>query len=275
MAYDPQDDGFHEIQLSGKQLVFLFMATTVVSIVIFLCGVLVGRGVPGDTEASGMASDAALQAGGESGSSAAGGAGGAAADASIPSPAETQPTSEAGLSYPDRLADPQPPAEELKPRAEVKPAPSEEPAPEKPAPEKPAPDKPERAESKPAETPATDAEEEPATEASEEAPSPSTPATLADSATGKSAKPVPTKTSAESGSGNWTVQVAALSKRDEAEAVAKRLQSKGYLAFLVGPSGGGAQMYRVRVGNYSDRADAERVMRRLAQEERLKPWITR
>ena len=38
------EDGFHEIQLSGKQLVFLFMATTVVSIVIFLCGVLVGRG---------------------------------------------------------------------------------------------------------------------------------------------------------------------------------------------------------------------------------------
>ena len=39
------DDGFHEIQLNGKQLVFLFMATTVVSVVIFLWGVLVGRGV--------------------------------------------------------------------------------------------------------------------------------------------------------------------------------------------------------------------------------------
>lgn len=39
------DDGFHEIQLNGKQLVFLFMAVTVVSVVIFLCGVLVGRGV--------------------------------------------------------------------------------------------------------------------------------------------------------------------------------------------------------------------------------------
>ena len=37
--------GFHEIQLSGKQLVFLFMATTIVAVVIFLCGVQVGRGV--------------------------------------------------------------------------------------------------------------------------------------------------------------------------------------------------------------------------------------
>ena len=45
MAAHTQDDGFHEIQLNGKQLVFLFMAATVVSVVIFLCGVLVGRGV--------------------------------------------------------------------------------------------------------------------------------------------------------------------------------------------------------------------------------------
>src|SRR6266545_8282498 len=44
-ARDFDEEGFHEIQLSGKQLVFLCMATTVVSIVIFLCGVLVGRGV--------------------------------------------------------------------------------------------------------------------------------------------------------------------------------------------------------------------------------------
>ncbi len=45
MAQQIQDEGFHEIQLNGKQLVFLFMAATVVSVVIFLCGVLVGRGV--------------------------------------------------------------------------------------------------------------------------------------------------------------------------------------------------------------------------------------
>jgi cell division septation protein DedD len=39
------DEGFHEIQLNGKQLVFLLMATTIVAVVIFLCGVQVGRGV--------------------------------------------------------------------------------------------------------------------------------------------------------------------------------------------------------------------------------------
>src|SRR5918992_304221 len=39
------DEGFHEIQLSGKHLVALFMAATVVAVVIFLCSVIVGRDI--------------------------------------------------------------------------------------------------------------------------------------------------------------------------------------------------------------------------------------
>lgn len=39
------DQGFHEIQLSGKQLVFLFMSAVVLAVVIFLLGVAVGRSV--------------------------------------------------------------------------------------------------------------------------------------------------------------------------------------------------------------------------------------
>src|SRR5215212_9147150 len=37
------DEGFHEIQLNGKQLVFMFMAATVMAVVIFLLGVMAGR----------------------------------------------------------------------------------------------------------------------------------------------------------------------------------------------------------------------------------------
>ena len=55
---DLADDGFHEIQLSGKQLVFLFMATTIVAVVIFLCGVQVGRGVRSDRAIDGGDSSA-------------------------------------------------------------------------------------------------------------------------------------------------------------------------------------------------------------------------
>ena len=39
------DHEVREIQLNGKQLVFTFMAATVVAVVIFLSGVMVGRGV--------------------------------------------------------------------------------------------------------------------------------------------------------------------------------------------------------------------------------------
>jgi hypothetical protein len=47
VTHDEIDDGFHEIHLSGKQLFALFMATVVVSVVIFLIGVFVGRNVRG------------------------------------------------------------------------------------------------------------------------------------------------------------------------------------------------------------------------------------
>lgn len=40
-----QDDAFREIQLNGKQLVFMMMAVVVIGVGIFLMGVLVGRGV--------------------------------------------------------------------------------------------------------------------------------------------------------------------------------------------------------------------------------------
>src|SRR5438552_11280759 len=57
LASQVPDDAFREIQLNGKQLVFLFMVATVVSVVIFLCGVFVGRGVR--AERAPLAADAA------------------------------------------------------------------------------------------------------------------------------------------------------------------------------------------------------------------------
>src|SRR3954466_291488 len=86
------DEGFHEIQLNGKQLVFLFMAATVISVVIFLCGVLVGRGVRPDHTASADAAAAAV----------------------VPDPVATsasvrQPAAGAGQAP----GDPPPPADEL------------------------------------------------------------------------------------------------------------------------------------------------------------------
>ncbi len=218
-----QDDGFHEIQLNGKQLVFLFMAATVVSVVIFLCGVLVGRGVVAERAAASETSVAVAD------------------PTATPQPAASTPETPAGsdpraaappatvddLSYFDRLEKPDSPKEELK----AAPEPTSAPA-------------------KPASAP----------------PSPARAASGA-----SSPKPQPAVSEA---AGDYAVQVAALNVRDEADAIAKRLTTKGYPAYVV-PPGNGAVMYRVRVGRFKTRRDAEPVFAKLQKEEQFKPWITR
>ena len=47
------DQGSREIQLTGKQLIFLFMSAVVLLVVVFLLGVSVGRGVRSGTVAAG------------------------------------------------------------------------------------------------------------------------------------------------------------------------------------------------------------------------------
>ena len=86
------DEGFHEIQLSGKQLVFLFMAATVVLVFTFLCGVQIGRNLKGDRVAASDASDTVASA------------------ATAPPPAST-PTEAAPSSGPP-AADPPAPAQD-------------------------------------------------------------------------------------------------------------------------------------------------------------------
>jgi len=54
------DQGFHEIQLSGKQLVFLFMSAVVLAVVIFLLGVAVGRSVRDAAGDAPVSADAGL-----------------------------------------------------------------------------------------------------------------------------------------------------------------------------------------------------------------------
>ena len=58
--------------------------------------------------------------------------------------------------------------------------------------------------------------------------------------------------------------------------MAQGLVDRGYPAFVVAPvAGAPVQVFRVRVGTYADREEAERVLRRLEEEESFKPWITR
>ena len=58
--------------------------------------------------------------------------------------------------------------------------------------------------------------------------------------------------------------------------MAARLIGKGYRAYVTGPvSAGSKTLYRVRVGKFKDRREAEAIAHRLATEEQFTPWITR
>ena len=226
MAAETSDDAFHEIQLNGKQLVFLFMAATVVSVVIFLCGVLVGRGVR--TERAVSSADAAAVA-------AVAQPAPPPAAATPPPAAGTDPTAAAppptvgDLTYFDRLGKKTQPPEDLKPT---------------PAP----------ALSAPAPVPH---------EKLSPVAAPSVPPSITHA-------PSPS-----SGVGDgYVVQVAAVPEHD-ADTIARRLTSKGYGVFVVAPGVAAPALYRVRVGRFKTRREAEAVASKLQKEEQFKPWITR
>jgi len=246
LANSTPDDGFHEIQLNGKQLVFLFMAATVVSVVIFLCGVLVGRGVR--AERSGGAETTAMND--------------APADITpsqpppppVPLPAASDPTTAAppapaeDLSYFKRLEQPKHPAEELKSAPKAKVAAAGEAAPK----------------------PVTPPKGVPAVPALPAA----TPPASSSAANDRGATPAAAAANAPPPAGQgYVVQVTALNVRSEADQIAKHLTSKGYAAYV--SANGTPAIYRVRVGSFKTRREAETVAAKLQKEEQLKPWVTR
>jgi cell division septation protein DedD len=266
VATETQDDGFREIQLNGKQLVFVFMAATVVSVVIFLCGVLVGRGVRSERDTTQAAAQVEP----------------IAPDLTA---AQVPPTSKEEVADLTKAPPPSPPqgdaerggAELVKPASESKPAPAAA-APEKAPVAKPDPVPASKAEVAPApkaEAPRTAAAAAPAKAAAVPEKSPAGKGSAAAEAgpTSADARPagagIPAVDDPRRG---WVIQVAAVKTRDEAEGLAKELGSKGYSAFILS---GSSNVFRVRVGGYKSKRDAETVAAKLRREERINPWVTR
>lgn len=271
-----QDDGFHEIQLNGKQVVFLFMAATVVSVVIFLCGVLVGRGVRADHGT--MADAAPVNAVAETTPPPQPQPAPAATPAGSDPRAAAPPPAVDDLSYFNRLETKTPPRERLKPSTEKS-------APEKTAPEKRTAEK--SADKTAADKTAADktaadktaADKAAAGKAAADkiAASPERPAAPAprESPRAPAAAPLAEPASDEPPGSGFAVQIAALNVRGEAEAIAKRLSSKGYAAYVLVPSDGTPAVYRVRIGKFTTRREAETVAAKLKKEEQFNPWVTR
>ncbi|HOC17428.1 MAG TPA: SPOR domain-containing protein [Vicinamibacterales bacterium] len=218
------DEGFQEIHLGNKQLVFLAMTGCVVLVVAFLFGVLVGRGARAQEPAATMEvqADAEVTPPGHAADPAPVNASPSAAPLSVPEPIDDE------LSYPKRLEDGGPANDTLAAAKTSAPPPAPAAAPPSTAP----------APAKPAAAPADKALAEPP------------------------------------GQG-YAVQIVALRDRAKAEAVARRLAGKGHRAYLVAPGARGSAMYRVVVGKFKSRQEAEQVKRRIEKEEQFKPWIIR
>jgi cell division septation protein DedD len=69
-----------------------------------------------------------------------------------------------------------------------------------------------------------------------------------------------------------TIQVGAFRERAAAEAIVKRLKGKGYSAYMVPVSEG---LFNVRVGSFTNREDAERILTKLETQEKFKPFIVK
>ncbi len=198
------DDGaYYEVQLNNKQLVFFFMATLAIAVVVFLCGVMVGRGVRDATLAT-VSNDIAA------------GTLTPSVDKTQASTDKSKPKPKPELDYPDRLE-----------TGSVQ----------------------HKLQSVKSESPETTLRKTRPT-------------------------PAPVRRAATLGGaeGAFAVQVVALKTEDAARSLLSRLQDKNYRVYL--EAGGEAGLHRVRVGRFSTRAEAEKVVQKLRDEEKFKPYIT-
>ncbi len=208
---DYDEAGYYELQLNNKQLVFFFMAAVAIAVVVFLCGVMVGRGVR----------DATIAAAGKNITT---------SPDQVPSTGGLKPAEvRRELDYQRRLESP---------KAEDR-----------------------------LEESASSSPEELVAKAKKDTPPPP-----------PAAKPVPKKTppkaASEMGtpSGTFTIQVVALKTQAAADQLVQRLKDKNYRAYV--ESGGETGLFRVRVGRFADRSEAEKVAQMLQDSEKFKPYIT-
>jgi len=239
----------YNIPVSSKQLIVYFVFLVIALSAAFLAGVMVGRNVDSSPEPTARE----IQ------------------EASLPEEPAASPTPDA-LTYGSSLqgdkveglstaaAVPAPSA-----KAATTPRPTPEPA-RSPSPTAKAPEKaPEKAPVKAPEK----ATPRPTVKATPR-PAPSAPAKATPKAT-----PKPTAAAAKAAAtplNRLTIQVGAFKERAAAEAIVKRLKGKGYSAYLVPVSEG---LFNVRVGSFTDREDAERVLTKLETQEKFKPFIVK
>ena len=250
------DQNFHEIQLSGKQLFFFFMCAVVVAAVIFLLGVSVGRDfrtAPIQTTQAAAEPEPAPPI------------------VAPPPATETAPNELSyaqalqGASDPTKAAPPAPPPEQpSSPPAKREGAAAGAQAPVPPSSSTPAP----KTESPVPQAPKTAPKVEPKSNAASEA-SKSQPANTASARTEPPPKATPavkSSTPPVDATGEFSLQMGAFNTEAAATSMIANLKRRGYSASLVTLPEKTDVRFRVYVGPYRTRVDAQRAQGRLEKE---------
>jgi cell division protein FtsN len=249
---DYEEKSYYEIQLDNKQLILVFLAGVTVCVLVFVLGVMVGKG----------RKEAEIAAASRNTESA----------APIRPEPDLEPPQEIQAATPSKKEK----NEKKQKQAEEKTEDIYEPAytsledtdSEKPLTKEPS--KATKVEAKPREETKVAAKQEPKVEppkveppkVAEKKPEPETPKVVSE----EPAVPL-------SENGRYTVQVMATSSKPKAEAQLASLQSKGYTAFMNEEKAAGNAVFKVRVGKFSDADTARKTAARLKQELQLETWV--
>jgi cell division septation protein DedD len=229
------DEELHEFQLNGKQLVFAFMTLTVAAVVVFLLGIMVGRGLKpsGSAELATAAAAPSVDPTAPAQS--------APAQAATPRSADSPISAQETLTYAERLESKTQAPEDLQTSFDpTAPTPVREPIPDTPRP------------TPPASKPAT------ASAARATVPAPGDPA-LAEPA----------------GDGYVVQVMAVNTRKEADTIAKRLVSKGYPTFVTTNSTGAKNSSYRVRVGKFNDRREAETIASRLQKEEQFKPWITR
>jgi DedD protein len=237
-------DEVREFHLDGKQLAFLVISAIGVAVVVFLCGVMVGRGVRVQGgQAAGIGAEIPNVPLADS----------TTVDSDLPVATDGISPPADSIAYPERLSGP--PAPELLRDPLVS----------------------EQAASTPAAAPPVTRTDTTRTDTARTDPG-RTDTARTDTARTDPGRTDAVKAPAASGAkpslrGRFAVQVSSVTDRGVAEQMKRRLEAESFPAFVEETTDAGHR-FRVRVGPFADRREAEAVAKKLEREMKFnKPWV--
>lgn len=77
------------------------------------------------------------------------------------------------------------------------------------------------------------------------------------------------------GEGEYTVQTGAFKTMKDASALKSSLHKKGYNSYIVTTRAGGISLYKVRVGSFDIKSDAEKIVLSLKQKESIDAFVVK